>query len=370
MREATGSETGAGRMAARRRFFSRVTLEAREHMEVPQRVALQAAGLLAGLAIGAIMLIAAGVAPGALMTEFVVSIFTRPRNFSSVLVYAAPLVIVGLAASLAFKARFWNIGLEGQMITGAIAATLVSLLDIGPPSLRLPLMGLAAALGGAAWILLPALLKARLNVNEIISTLLLNYVAFNFLLHLLYGPWTDPVSSFPHSRLYDDSERFARLGWYDLNASVLLAVLLVAGGIWLAFFSRFGFLLNALNANPDMARAAGVNVTRLMLVAALGSGMLAGLAGFTVTTGIDARLTQSFFVGYLFSGILIAFLARNNPLGVVFFALLVAVLMVAGQSLQVFYRIPFSMVQVIQTIIVICVAASGFFIRYRIRLVT
>jgi simple sugar transport system permease protein len=98
--------------------------------------------------------------------------------------------------------------------------------------------------------------------------------------------------------------------------------------------------------------------------------MLAGLAGFTVTTGIDARLTQSFFVGYLFSGILIAFLARNNPLGVVFFALLVAILMVAGQSLQVFYRIPFSMVQVIQTIIVICVAASGFFIRYRIRLVT
>jgi simple sugar transport system permease protein len=231
-------------------------------------------------------------------------------------------------------------------------------------------MGLAAALGGAAWIVLPALLKARLNVNEIISTLLLNYVAFNLLLHLLYGPWTDPVSSFPHSRLYDDSERFARLGWHDLNASVLLAVLLVAGGIWLAFFSRFGFLLNALNANPDMARAAGVNVTRLMLVAALGSGMLAGLAGFTVTTGIDARLTQSFFVGYLFSGILIAFLARNNPLGVVFFALLVAILMVAGQSLQVFYRIPFSMVQVIQTIIVICVAASGFFIRYRIRLVT
>jgi simple sugar transport system permease protein len=132
--------------------------------------------------------------------------------------------------------------------------------------------------------------------------------------------------------------------------------------------SRFGFLLNFVYANPRMARALGVKITTLTLVSALASGALSGFAGFVISSGIETRLTQSFFTGYGFSGVLIGFLARNNPLGVVLFSLLVSVLMVAGQSLQVFYQIPFAMVELIQAIIVICVAASDFFIRHRVRL--
>ena len=347
--------------------WGRIHLEVRQSVS-PARTALTiAAGLLIGLAISAIVLMASGVSAVDLLNEFVVIIFTSPKNISAVLVQAAPLIIVGLAASLAFKARFWNIGIEGQMIFGAIGATLVAIFDIGPEALRLPMMALAAALGGVAWMALPAFLKLRLSVNEIITTLLLNYIALNFLLHLLYGPWQDPVSAFPHSEQFTPAERLAPLGWQNLNASLVVAVALMLLMWLLLSVSRFGYLLNFVHANAGMARAVGVPVAALTLAAALGSGALAGLAGFSISAGIEYRMTQSFFLGYGFSGILIAFLARNHPVGAAVVAVLVAVLMVGGQSLQVFYQIPFAMVQLIQAIVVICVAASDFFVRHRLR---
>lgn len=354
---------------ARRSFFDRFNLEVRGHMPMPQQILVVAAGILFGLLVSALLLVASGVKPSGLLNEFVVAIFSSKRNVAAVLSYAAPLTIVGLSAALAFKARFWNIGIEGQVIFGAIGATVVANYDIGPPALRLVIMALAAIFAGMLWIALPLFLKVRLQVNEIISTLLMNYIAFNLLLHLLYGPWKDPQSSFPNSKLFEDFERLMPIGWQNLNLSVPIAVVLVLLSAWLLGMSRYGFLLNFVYANARMARALGVKIVGLTLLFALASGALSGFGGFIISTGIESRLTQSFFVGYGFSGILIAFLARNNPFAVVFFAVLIAVLMVAGQSLQVFYQIPFAMVQLIQAIIVICVAASEFFINYRLRMV-
>ena len=355
----------------RARMFGapRFNLEIRGHMPARGQILVVAAGIVLGLFVSSLLLMASGVSLKGLYDEFVVAIATSPRNLAAVLSYAAPLTIVGLSAALAFKARFWNIGIEGQVIFGAIGATLIANHDIGPPMLRLVLMAAAAIAGGIVWIALPVFLKLRLQINEIISTLLLNYIAFNLLLHLLYGPWKDPLSAFPNSKLYDEAERLSPLGWQNLNLSVPIAVILIGLAAWLLLISRYGFLLNFVHVNARMARALGVKVVGLTLLFALASGALSGFAGFIISTGIESRLTQSFFVGYGFSGILIAFLARNNPFAVAFFALLIAVLMVAGQSLQVFYQIPFAMVQLIQAIIVICVAASEFFIHYRVRMV-
>lgn len=352
---------------ARTRRFGRINLEIRDDMPLWKQSLAFLAGVAAGLFISVLILLVSGVGLSALLNEFVVFIFTSPKNISGVLVQAGPLIIVGLSAGIAFKARFWNIGIEGQVIFGAIGATLVAINDIGPPSLRIPMMALFAALGGMMWILLPALLKLRLRINEIISTLLMNYIAFNFLLHLLYGPWQDPVSSFPHSEQFETFERLQPLGWQSLNTSLLIAIALVVFCFWFMVKSRFGFQLNFVHSNAQMAKALGVRVAMLTLTAALLSGALSGLAGFAISAGIESRMTQSFFIGYGFSGILIAFLARNNPLGIVAVSVLVATLMIAGQSLQVFYQIPFAMVQLIQAIIVICVAASEFFIRHRVR---
>jgi ABC-type uncharacterized transport system permease subunit len=362
----THSLSGANSLAGVRRPFGRMILEVRLDMPAWKQVVAVAGSILTGMFISAVILVASGVPPAELVNEFASNVFDQ-QSFQAVLVQAAPLILVGIAASIGFRARFWNLGLEGQMVWGGIAATAVSIYHIGPEALRLPLMALFAMLAGMAWVAIPAFLRMKFAVNEIISTLLLNYVATYFLYDLLYGSWKDPNDAFPHSSLYASAERLPDIG-HGINAALPLALVLVLIVWWFAEFSRFGFYLKFIYANPAMARLVGVPIIAVVWIAVLMSGALAGLGGFVVPSGIAGRLTQGFFEGYGFSGVLIAFLARNNAVAAAIVAVLIAMLFVTGQSFQIFYQIPFSMVQMIQAIIVMCVAASEFFIRHRIRL--
>ncbi|KAF1022872.1 MAG: hypothetical protein GAK30_00811 [Paracidovorax wautersii] len=344
----------------------RYALEVRQQLAWPWQAAILALAVLAGLLVSGAILVAAGVSPADLLDEFIVQTFLDAQNLRAVLFQAAPMVMVGLAAAMAFRARFWNLGLEGQMIFGAIGATFVSLHGIGPEATRLPLMAAFAMAAGLLWVVAPALLKFKLGINEIISSLMLNYVAANLLLHLLYGAWKDPKDAFPYSPRYADFERLPDLPG-GLSSAIVLALAVALAAWWFVDRSRAGLYLRFVHASARVARAVGVPVGRLVAASVLLSGALAGLAGFMVTAGQEGRLTQAFYNGYGFSGILIAFLARNNPLAASVVAVLVAALFVAGRSLRVFYQIPFSMVQLIQAILVIFVAASDFFIRHRIR---
>jgi ABC-type uncharacterized transport system permease subunit len=346
--------------------LGRINLEIRQHITPWRQALVLFGGVVVGLVATAVVLMTAGVGLPAIYDEFVVSIFSSSMSVSAVLIQTGPLLVVGLSAAVAFKVRFWNIGIEGQMIFGSIFATFVAIHNIGPDRFRLALMLVAAALGGMLWILIPALLKLKLGINEIISTLLLNYVAFNFLLYLLYGAWKDPKSAFPNSEQYDAVERLPLIGWESVTWALPLALVLAVLCWWLLNVSRFGFLARFVDANPRMAAAVGIPIGTVTLTAALLSGAISGIGGFVVSAGIESRMTQSFFLGYTFSGILIAFLARNNPLLAILVAAFVGVLFVAGQSLQVFYQIPGAMVQLIQAIIVISVAASEFFVRHRV----
>ncbi|MBA1275827.1 ABC transporter permease [Stutzerimonas azotifigens] len=344
----------------------RYALEVRQQLAWSWQVLILGLALLLGLGISAVILIAAGVPAGELLNEFVVMTVFDAQSLKAVLFQAAPMILVGLAGCVAFRARFWNLGLEGQMIWGAIGATAVSLFQIGPEALRLPLMLVVAMLCGLAWALAPVLLKLRLSVNEIISTLMLNYLALNFLLHLLYGSWKDPRSSFPYSPQFQPFERLPEL-FDGISAAVPLALVVALLALWFLGVSRAGLYLRFVDASPRVAGAVGVPVRKMIIGTVLLSGAMAGIAGFMIIAGQEGRLTQSFYQGYGFSGILIAFLARNNPVAALVVALLMAMLFVAGRSLQVFYQIPFSMVQLIQAILVICIASSDFFIRHRIR---
>jgi ABC-type uncharacterized transport system permease subunit len=344
----------------------RYTLEIRQQLGWPWQALIIALALLCGLAICTALLIGAGVPASELVNEFIVQTLFDAQNVRAVLFQAAPLIMVGLAGCMAFRARFWNLGLEGQMIWGGIGATAVSLFEIGPAAARLPLMLAAAVLCAMLWTLTPLLLKLRLKVNEIISTLMLNYIAANFLLHLVYGSWKDPRDNFPYSPAFKAFERLPDL-FAGYNLAIVIALLVTLLALWYVGISRAGLYLRFVDANPRVAHAVGVPVNRMIVATVLLSGALAGAAGFVVTAGQEGRLTQSFYQGYGFSGILIAFLARNNPLAASVVALLIALLFVAGRSLQVFYQIPFAMVQLIQAILVICVASSDFFIRHRLR---
>jgi len=247
----------AGVPPPRRGGLGRFNLEIRQHVSPLRQTLVLLGGLVVGLVATAIVLMLAGVSLSGIYQEFVLGIFSNTMSISAVLVQAGPLLVVGLSAVVAFRVRFWNIGIEGQMIFGSIFATFVAINDIGPESLRLPLMLVAAALGGMLWILVPALLKLRLGINEIISTLLLNYVAFNFLLFLLYGAWKDPKSSFPNSEQYAPFERLPMIGWENVSWALPLALVLAVVIWWLLNVSRFGFYARFVDAVAREGHAAG-----------------------------------------------------------------------------------------------------------------
>jgi simple sugar transport system permease protein len=346
-----------------RRRFGRLTLDMRQRLSPWKQSGFLAGSLVIGLALSVGVLALAGIAPRTLAEELAGTL--DADSLRAVLVQAAPLILVGLGASLAFRIGFWNLGLEGQMIFGGIAATGVSIYAVGPESMRLIIMGLAAAAGGLLWVLLAVSLKIRFRVNEIIATLLLNYVATYFLFHLLYGAWQDSKTAFPQSTPLRPFERLPDIA-PGINSGLAIAIAMVVLVGWLVHLSRVGFYMRFLSANPGMAKVLGVPIQAITIGAVAASGAAAGLSGFINIAGQEGRLTQSFFNGYVFSGVLIAFLSRNDPVIVAIVGFLVAVLYVTGQTLQVFYQIPFTMVQLIQAIIVIAVASSEFFIRHRI----
>ncbi len=350
----------------RPRRFGRLLVEVRREARFGTQIATQLAAVLVGLGLSGFILTLAGVPPRELVHEFLLGTVLDARNLRAVLFQAAPLILVGLSAALAFKARFWNIGIDGQMILGGIGATAVSLSRVGPDDGRLILMALGAIVFGTAWSLVPALLRLRLGISEIISTLLLNYVAYQILLQLLFGVWKDPEDNLPHSPKFPPSDLLPALP-DDISSALLVAVGVTVLVAYVTGRSKLGYYMRFISDRPSMARAVGIPVTGAVLLTVVMSGCIASLAGFVLVAGQEGRLTQSYFTGFGVSGVLIGFLARSHPVAAAVVAVLMAVLFVSGQNLQVFYSVPQAMVQLIQAIIVICVAGSEFLVRHRLR---
>jgi ABC-type uncharacterized transport system permease subunit len=362
-------QLAVGKSTAVSRGRWRAVLEVRQSISGPLQALIIAIMLAVGLAISALILILNGVQASSLFNELVVQTFFNRNSLAAVLINTTPNILVGLAAAVGFRVRFWNIGIEGQIIFGAAAASLIAFYGPGPSALRLPLMAIAALVGGAFWVLPPLLLKLRLRVNEIITTLLLNYVATNFLMYLVYGPWNDPVDRFPHSIKYEPAARLPGIGFGRVDLGLLVAVAMVVIIWWLMQRSRLGFYMRFVEAKPRMATVVGVPVVATQVAAILLSGTLAGLAGFAITAGQEYRMTQSFALDFGFTGVVIAFLARNNPIVVAVVAFLMGGLSVAGQAMKVFYQVPAAVVGLIQASIFMSVAASEFFIHHRVRFV-
>ena len=355
----------AGAFRARR--LGRLNLEVRQSIGRWKHAGFIALGLGIGLAISVAILLAAGVEAANIFEEFVVLTFFDRLGLSSVLIECSPLILVGLSAAVAFRVNFWNIGIEGQFFWGAIGATVIAIFDVGPPATRIGLMLILSLVGGFLWIAPPAIFKIKLGVNEVISTLLLNYVAYLFVLNQVYGAWQDKRDRFPHSEPFDAVERLPMLGWEKVHLGLLVSLAAVAFVWWLMQRSRFGAYMRFVGSNPQMALAAGIPVAMTVFLAVGLSGALSGAAGFVMGAAQEHRLTGTMAAGYGFSGIMIAFLARNNPVAVLVVAFMIGGLYAAGQSVKVFYSLPQALVSLIQAIVVMCVAASDFLVRYRLR---
>ncbi len=327
------------------------------------------------LLVGAPFLLLAGVEPLSVYGHILRASFGDGYAWSDTLVRATPLILCALGAATAFAARLWNIGGEGQLLVGAWAATGVALFGLPastPRPLMLATMMVAAMLAAAGWAGLCALLRIYVGVSELLSSLLLNYVALLALRRYVFGPWSEGgfalTPQLPRSawlpRLSDAATQLPALTGVTVHLGLvfaLVAALLLAG---LLARSRFGYRLRILGNNPEAARVAGLPVSRDIVWALLLSGALAGLAGMCEVAGVVHRLTDRFSPGFGFTALIVAWLARLQPLAIVPAALLFGGLLVGGQELQ-----PAGIPQLLQGILLLLVLASEALLRLRLRLV-
>jgi simple sugar transport system permease protein len=263
---------------------------------------------------------------------------------------------------------FWNIGAEGQLIMGGIAASYVALFFANnlPAYVVLPLMMVLAILAGAVWGLIPAVLKATLRVNEILTTLMMNYIAIELVAFLYTGPWRDP-GGFKYSAPFPESAWLPRL-WGRAHAGLILAIL-AAVLIWFILSrTRLGFEIRVIGENPRAARYAGINIPRNIVLVMLLSGGLAGLAGMAESSAIMRRLGDGLAAGYGYTAIVVAWLAYLNPFAVLFVAFLMAALLVGGASLKSAMGLPAAVAEILQGAILFFVLGGSIFVNYRLRL--
>lgn len=340
--------------------------------------------LLLAFLFGAVLLSVAGANPWETYRAMLAGAIGTPSqwqdgqfyNVTELLVKAVPLILTGLSVAVAFRMLFWNIGAEGQLVMGGIAAAAVALflpsaLPFLPqsPWVYLPLMFIAAVLAGAAWALVPALLKAYLKVNEIITTLMFNYIAILWYLFLFTTAWKDPAGfGFPGSEIIPEFTWLPRI-----TGRLHWGLLLAFGAAFLVWIildkMRWGYEIRLIGENARAANYAGVSIIRNIILVMFLSGGLAGLAGFVEVGAISHRLQHGLAVGYGFTGIIVAWLARLNPWGVIIVAFLLSALLVGGEQIQITMGLPASVSLVLQGAILLFVLGGDVFTRYRVKVV-
>jgi len=327
--------------------------------------------VILALLAGAVLLALAGANPLQTYKAMAIGAFGGKYNVSETMVKAIPLMLCGLGVSDAFRMLFWNIGAEGQLAVGGIAASGVALFwaDRIPNLLLLPAMVVAGFLGGALWGLIPALLKAYLRVNEIITSLMMNYIAILWVEHLFYGPWKDPQGyGFPGTAQFPEAAWLPRLPGTRFHLGLALAVV-AALFIWVVLRrTKWGYEIRVIGENPRAANYAGINIIRNIILVMVLSGGLAGLAGMSEVAGISHRLQKGLTVGYGYTAIIVAWLGKLNPWGVLVVAILLAGLLVGGDQIQITMQLPAAVALVLQGAILFFVLGGDLFTKYRIRL--
>jgi general nucleoside transport system permease protein len=347
----------------------RVRMRSRLHLTRWSTPVLVLEAILITFAITAGPILLAGANPIEAYYQFVIAPLTSTFTAIEVLVTATPILLTGAAVAIAFRAGFWNIGAEGQLLLGAIAAAGVGQVVGGwPPIAALTAMIVAGALAGAAWVLVPALLRIRFGIDEVVTTLLLNPVALLLVNGLLHGPWRDPVTGFPESpRIAAVAEFPQLLERSRLHLGFLLAMAVIVVAWYVLARTPAGLRLRAVGLSPHGARFAGINVGRTLLAAALVSGAIAGLAGVSEVAGIQQRLTSGLSPGYGYTGIVVATLGTLTMPGVALAALFLGDLAVGASSAARSLGIPSQLGAVVQGVLLLTTVALLALRRYRFR---
>ncbi|KAA0598329.1 simple sugar transport system permease protein [Azospirillum lipoferum] len=319
---------------------------------------------------GFILFLAMGFDPLKALYSFFVAPVTSVRGLGELVVKATPLVLCAVGLAIGFRANVWNIGAEGQLTLGAITGGGLALAFYGEGGWwLLPLMVIGGAIGGAVWAAVPAYLRLRFNASEILTSLMLNYVALLLLNYLVHGPYRDPDGfAFPESRLFE-ADAVLPILWSGtrVHLGALFALAAVAGG-WLLIARTFiGFQIKVIGLTPAAAGYAGFDQKRIVWLTLLLSGALAGIAGMGEIAGPIGQVTASISPGYGYTAIIVAFLGRLHPVGILLAALLMALSFIGGEAAQIAMGLPKAITGVFQGMLLFFLLASDVLIRYRVR---
>ena len=332
-------------------------------------ILLPVAAIVVALFVSGLILLLAGYNPLLAFQVMWQGAFGDIRAVSEVLLKATPLILIGVGLAVAFRCSIWNIGAEGQFYVGAVFSTVVGIYLAELPGLILiPLAMLVGAIGGALWAMLAAYLKVRFGASEIVSTIMLNYIAIIGTGYLVTGPMIEEVGKFPQTA------RIAEAAWLPrflpptrLHIGFIVAVVLAVLIYLLIFKSSLGYAIRAVGINPEAARYAGMNVRGNIMLAMAISGGAAGLAGAVEVAGLTYRLYQQISPGYGFEGIAVALLANNNPIGVIFSGILFGALRSGSEVMQMNAKVPSVLVFAIQGLVILSVVAFGAYRMYTSR---
>ncbi len=325
--------------------------------------------IVATFLLTAILLLLAEANPFEAFYNFLIAPLSTSVSAIEVLVKSTPLLFTGASVTFAFAAGYWNIGAEGQLLAGAIAAAGMGIVVKGiPPVLAIPLMVIAGFAAGMAWALIPALLKVKLAVDEVVTTLLMNTVILFVISFLLNGVWRDPVSGWPQSPTIADEAIFPKLiPLSRLHLGFIIAWIFI-GICWLVLRrSSLGLRMRSVGLGQEAARFAGVNVNRTMLIAALVSGGIAGVAGVSEVAGIHYHLIDAISPGYGYTGIIAATLGGLNPLGVSLASLFIGLIETGAQSVSSVMGIPIYLGNVVEAALLLVTLSMFLVQNYRIR---
>jgi len=312
------------------------------------------------VAIGAVILVVTGHEPVSVYRLMIEEAFGGERRIAATLTQATPLLLMGLAAAIAFRTGVFNVGAEGCFYLGGIVAALVGYkLPAWPSLLVIPFALVSASIVGGAWLLAPGLLRARLGVDEVVTTLMLNFIAIDLTSWLVDGPLLARGSANSATPLIGAAAELPRLlPPTTLNLGFPISLALVAAyGFW-SRFSVDGFRSRLVGLNPRFSRAVGIELPRVFLAVMIASGVVGGLAGGIHTLGLVHRFVAGFSPGYGFTGIAIALLARNSATGVVIASVLFGALSSAGANIQLFSNVPIEIVEILQGAVMIFAVAQ------------
>lgn len=324
------------------------------------------------VAIGALLFAAQGYPPGAALYTYFIEPLTEVWSLHELLIKAGPLILIGVGLAICFQSRNWNIGAEGQLIMGAILGSALPVLwpDF-TPQLLLPLMVLLGAVGGALYGAIPALLKTRFNTNEILTSLMLVYIAQLFLDWLVRGPWRNPDGfNFPETRIFSDAATLPMV-WPDSGRAHWGIVIAIAAAVVLYLVQRktlVGYRFRVVGLSPRAGRFSGFSHGATVFYAFCLSGALAGIAGIAEASGTGQQLRPVISPGYGFTAIIVAFLGRLNPLGIVAAGLVLALTYLGGEAAQISLGLSDKLVRVFQGMLLFFVLATDTLIHYHVKI--